>query len=89
MQTVFKYPLNTNPGAQVVLMPANHKILSVAMIAGQLVMYAIVDTETDPIGKIVNVVFTGWPIPFDVNRNKHIGTVEMGWLVYHVFTQTS
>lgn len=88
--TIYKYPLaivdqqkRTIPGLQ--------RILSVAEQRGQLVLYAIVDTEdklNQPVDVEVLIIGTGHPIQI-ISGFDFVGTVKMfdGELMWHVFVK--
>jgi hypothetical protein len=88
MKSIFKYPLEITD-EQEVMMPKWCTPLSVQMQNGQLVMWALVDTEQPIVRAYVRVYGTGNPLPdeFYANReyNHFVGTFQHGQFVGHVF----
>ena len=89
MKVIHKYPLAIT-GFQIVKLPVLSQILSAQMQRGVLCLWVLVDTEdvAVPLNKSleIEVVGTGNPMP-DVRRS-HIGTVQDGAFVWHVFERT-
>jgi len=84
-QRIFKYLLDQ--GEQVINMPCGSTILSVDEQNDEIVLYAMVNPDVNPVsaGRRILVVGTGWE--FSLNVEKFIGTVklEYGALMFHVF----
>lgn len=86
MKTIWKYTLAA-AGWQVVNMPAEAQILSVAEQNGEIVLYALVDPSKAPEQREVWTVGTGRPVPDAALQATFIGTVKLegGLLMFHVF----
>lgn len=81
MKQVWKYPLTM--GINEVLLPAEHKIVHVALQHGNITMWAEVSLANVPYKPIpVSVVGTGHDIPEDT---EHVGTFMDGPFVWHVY----
>lgn len=83
MRTIHKYPLYVTD-MQVVMMPVGARILSVANQRDMLTLWAEVNTEAPPAGRVIHVVGTGNPLVVASNAD-FIGTVEMGQFIWHVY----
>jgi hypothetical protein len=84
MKTIFKYMLN--PGYQVLELPGDEiVILSVGVQHGQIVLWAMIDTESPKHEIGVQVVGTGWKLS-GLEDWHFIGTVQVDNLVWHIFT---
>lgn len=80
---IYKYYL-TNSQRQLVELPQGFQILHVGQQDGNLVLWAMVDVDA-PTEKVPIMIFgTGHPIPEDLFL-YHIGTVQVGHFVWHVF----
>lgn len=88
---VFKYPINrarNEFGVYPVSMPANAKILSVAVVQEEVVIYATVPDSTDKMVKrSICVLGTGKEIPDKAAPKKFLGTVVQEPFVWHVFIE--
>jgi hypothetical protein len=80
MKTVWKYPLE--PDAQVE-MPKGAMILDVQTQAGTPTLWALVDPKAAKEIRRFRTYGTGHDVPD--NPGKFIGTVQIDWLVFHVF----
>lgn len=91
MQKIFKYPLEVTDNQIVdILLPAI--LLSVENQRGNIVLYAIVDDESNVTIPIdVAIVGTGNVICQNLSTYKFMGTVKMaeGALVWHIFAKHS
>lgn len=80
---IFKYPLELTD-AQVLQLPAGAKPLHVDDQQGQLCLWAAVDPSRETKPYAVAIVGTGHDLP-DVLAIKHLGSVQQGSFVWHVF----
>lgn len=91
MNTVYKYTIPPSNFGEALGrdFPKGAQLLSVGEQAGELVLWALVDTHTgDKIERrTITVVGTGHPVPFmPFYRPEFIGTVQMqSGIVLHVF----
>ena len=85
MTTVYKYPCYRGFCEQGVEMPAGAQILSAAYQSGQIVVYALVDSEAPVETRSVWVYPTGREVVL-AESAKFIGTVrtDIG-LMFHIF----
>ena len=83
MLTIWKYELKTT-GRQVVEMPADPQILSVAVQNGIPCLWAMVDSERPRQGRVIRIHGTGQRLAV---IHEFIGTFMLhdGALVFHVF----
>lgn len=81
-RVIWKYEL-TITDAQFIDMPADAEILSVQMQGDTLCLWALVQPIAELRGRVIYVVGTGNPFP--IGRVKHLGTVQQGMFVWHVF----
>ena len=86
MKKIFKYKLDAGFEPQVLELPWDSKILSVASQHGRIVVYASVSENTDMERHKVQVVPTGHEVP-DEPATLFLGTVSFGegYFVFHVF----
>lgn len=90
MTTVWKYELKMAE-EQSIEMPDGAKILSAQMQAGQLMLWALVDTEHAKAGRMIGILGTGQPAAHWMNwpNARFISTVQItgsiSVLVLHVF----
>lgn len=85
MKTIRKYQLSVI-GRQVVPMPAGSVILSAAVQRETICLWAMVDPNTPPVGRVIVIVGTGHEVPAGVAASDFLGTVQLsGGLVFHVF----
>jgi len=88
MRAIWKYPLEITDH-QVLALPQPAQVLSVQFQGGQLCLWALVSPDheiTPENGTVVHIVGTGHPVE-DEARLTFIDTVQMGPLVWHIFTQ--
>lgn len=86
MRTIWKFQLPTSSTNPIVLtMPVGAEILDVQMQAGIPTLWALVDTRIDVETRRFEIYGTGHALP-DAHR-RHVGTVQEGPLVWHVFEQ--
>jgi hypothetical protein len=89
MQKIYQYPLKMT-AEQKVILPFDSQCLSVENQNEQLVLYALINTDTGLEDKehTIKIVGTGTPCP-DVFLKYFIGTVQFqnGNLVFHVFSK--
>lgn len=82
-RTVFKYPLNLKSRAQTVSMPVGARIVHVHEQDERPVLWAEVNTSA-PVGERTFSIFaTGEPIA--AGFPCYVGTVHVGWTVWHVY----
>jgi hypothetical protein len=85
--TIWKYTLDV-VDKQTITMQAGAKILSVANQDGILCMWAIVDPQQKTTKRTFEVIATGGPMP-DEGTREFLGTLQIDWLVLHVFERTN
>lgn len=85
MRTIYKYPVKRQGPFELTL-PANAQIVRFADQDGVLFIWAIVDTDQPPAVRYFQVIGTGHEIGFEYN--KHIGTCEQAWFIWHLFENT-
>ena len=73
---------------QTITMQAGAKILSVANQSGTICMWAIVDPQQQTIKRTFEIVGTGGPMP-DKGTREFLGTIQIDWLVLHIFERTN
>lgn len=71
-------------GSQMVPIPADAEILSVAVQRGNICVWALVDPDKPAQVREIEVIGTGHPMEAGVSR-KFIGTVVIEPFVWHVF----
>ena len=82
-RTIYKYRLD-NVRRQVLELPRGHEVLKVDEQDGTLVLWALVDVD-EPKERVVLWIFgTGFCVPESLVL-YHLGTVQMGQFVWHVF----
>ena len=84
---IFKYVIPVTDESELQL-PAGAQILSVMGRRNEIVLYAIVNTSVEVLKTVsVRIVGTGYPVRFDTNEYKFVGTVSLhgGALMFHVF----
>lgn len=89
MKTIYKYKLDATE-VQTVKLPFESEILSAAYVAGDVVIYALVDPKSEGEKFVEILVYgTGHEISRNISAHKFINTViipESG-LVFHVFAK--
>ncbi len=88
MKTIHKYHLEI-VDEQAIGMPAGAVVLSVQHQLGKLVLWALVDTTMHERRRCFRVVGTGDPFEGYTSDWRHVGTVQMNGLVWHVFERVS
>ena len=85
MKSVYKYNLDTTDNQIIEIQSKN--ILSVNEQYGNIVVYALFDSDIKPIRYEFNIRGTGHPIIFEVDNFNFLGTVKLydGNLMFHVF----
>lgn len=88
MKKIFKYPLRLDE-FQTVKMPEDAEYLTAQVQHGQIVFWAIVDPDTPIERRKIHIYGTGVSLDEDVDfaERWHIGTVQMGSFVFHVFDE--
>jgi len=82
MKTIWKYELD-RAGATVLQMPAGATIIHVALQGTFICLWAIVDPRLPKEPRCISVYGTGNPL--DQEARNHLGTVQEGPFVWHVF----
>ena len=83
MKTIYKYPLKLVE-KQVIELPWGSNILDVQEQDG-LCLWATVDpNEERKVRRQIHIIGTGMK-PIYLDQLKHISTIQMGLLVWHVF----
>ena len=87
---VLKYPIPRNPneyGVYPLTIPTNAKVLSAALVGGEVVIYAMVPSQEVPDREIaVAMAGTGKPMPEEMTSGwQFLGTVKQEQFVWHVF----
>jgi len=83
MLKIWKYLLGHDLGKVTVSMPAPAKILSIGVQSGEIVVWAIVGPGNAQEDRVFAVCWTGNIAPSE--PHDHLGTVQIGALVYHIF----
>ncbi|MDP9676928.1 hypothetical protein J2W97_002923 [Paenibacillus jamilae] len=89
MKTIYKYKLNATE-IQTVKLPFESEILSAAYVAGDVVVYALVNPESEGEKFVEILVYgTGHEINKDLSAHKFVNTVTIpeSGLVFHVFAK--
>lgn len=90
MKTIYKYPLAITD-MQTILMPKGAKVLTAQLQKGELMLWAMVDT--DPIlpkdARLFFIYGTGHPVA-DTDTQRYLTTFQLsdGALVFHLFEDT-
>lgn len=87
--TIWKFVIGKANDVVNVGMPKDAKILSVAMQAGQLCLWALVEPRAELTMRAIRVIGTGWDLADDIKKAAFIGTVLDGAFVWHVFEVTT
>lgn len=82
MRTIWKFPLELT-AEQAIEIPVTYEVLTVQVQNGEIVAWAIVDTADERVKQRIVIVGTGHPLPDNIDL--HIGTVQIGPYVWHVF----
>lgn len=73
MRTIHKYPL-ARQESQLVTLPGSSTMLTVQLQQGNVILWALVDTEKSQVGRVIIRVLTGGDVP--PNANKYLGTTQ-------------
>lgn len=85
MKTIFKYPIEVTD-KQTVKLPVDSLVISVLNQNGQLVIYALVDTEEKEVEeKTIRIFGTGHPVDVEEFDYNFLGSVMMDEFVWHIF----
>jgi len=87
MKTIYKYQLGIT-SRQIVEIPEQSKILSVANQRGHLCLWVMVNSYKPLVKRTIEILGTGNPIPESISQpvGRHfIGTVIIEPFVWHVF----
>jgi hypothetical protein len=84
MKTIFKYSLEITD-TQIIRIPKKSKILSVQTQNGIPCIWALVETNEEPVDRKIAVIGTG--NPFWLKEYDFLGTIQtrQGALVWHIF----
>ena len=86
MMTIWKFELKPDRGEVVeMLMPRWSRILSVGGQHGTIMVWALVDSDTELVPFIFHVFGTGHKVSSDSLNKPFLGTVFLDPLVFHVF----
>lgn len=86
MNVIWKYVLRPT-GEQPIEMPAPATIISTAVVADEIVVYAIVDpNQTMKLHRYVHIAPTGTQAP---DFARFVGTVVLNAFVFHIWTDHS
>ena len=70
---------------QLIKMPLKSEIMDIQFQNNNLVMWALVDPESEPIEVKINMYGTGWEIHNTTIKDEYLATVQNGDLVWHFF----
>lgn len=70
---------------QLVKMPEKSEIMDIQMQNKKLVMWALVDPESEIIDVKINMYGTGWEINDNATKDEYLSTVQGGEFVWHFF----
>lgn len=84
--TIWKYPLASQNGLQLIRMPSDSIVLRFAMQDGGPCVWAEVDPEAETIMKEFVIVGTGRKLPAGLFR--YVGSAEDGPFVWHLYANT-
>lgn len=84
MKKIWKYPLPIS-GLPVIPMQRGARVLSVDVQHGKAQVWALVDPEAPTELRKFRVVETGHPLEEEIASMRFIGTVLLGFLVWHIF----
>jgi hypothetical protein len=85
-QTIWKFPLKRE-GEQVIDMPKHAMVLAVQMQDTLPTLWAEVDPDGQPEKRRFRIIGTGHE--FQGHGLAYIGTVQDGWMVWHVYEDCS
>jgi len=74
MKTVWKFPLRPT-GVQRISMPRDSTILTVQRQGQFLSLWALVETDKEPVDRLFIIAMSGKPLPDEVER--YIGTFQI------------
>ena len=85
MRSIWKFKLN--PAEQFVHMPRGARVLSAGVQGNDICVWAVVDPEAEKCLRAIKVYPTGsfMPPADNIDSAVFVGTVFLGWLVFHVF----
>ena len=80
---IYKYGIF--PGEQQsIMMSENAQILSAGVQNNRIVIWVLVNPAEPYVSRSIMVIGTGWSIT-DPEMYRFVGTVQINWLVWHVF----
>lgn len=82
--TIWKFTLRL-VDRQTVMMPRGAKIIAVQEQAGAICLWAIVDPQENKTSRLFTIAGTGHQLPPNAAAINHLGTVQLGAYVWHVF----
>lgn len=87
MRTIHKYVLKITDSQEIVV-PEGTAFSHVGVQKDSLCLWAEVrDTDAQPMKRIIRIFGTGNPVDVDFMDMFHLGTVQMGPFVWHVYEQ--
>ena len=85
MKPIFKYKLfDYQPGRVTIKLPSDHQILSCQRQGEEIVIWAIVDPESEQQEKSFEIYYTGFCV-VDAPLKNHLSTLQHDGIVLHVF----
>lgn len=81
---IWKFELKKDR-TQLVKMPEKSEIMDIQMQNGKLVMWAMVDPESENIEVKINMYGTGWETNDNAIKDEYLATVQDGDFVWHLF----
>jgi hypothetical protein len=87
MKTIYKYELAVTD-KQVLKLPHDAWFMRIEQQGVSVMLWALVDTDHPTVDREIRCFGTGHPLPDSIMFADHIGTVQMGTLVWHFFDFT-
>jgi len=84
MSTIYKYLIRYSATPKELEMPEGAQVIYVGEQLGSLYLWAIVDLSRPLVKRKFAVLPTGY-VQFDATTMRHLGTVQVGEFVWHVF----
>ena len=85
MKTIWKFPLRLT-NHQLIDMPVHAQILSAQVQDGVMTLWAVVNPDSPKMPHTIAIYGTGNYIT-DENLGTFIGTLQVDWMVWHIFDQ--
>ena len=83
MKSIWKFQLF--PAQPVVYLPRGARVLSAGAQEDNIFVWAAVNPEAEKVPRIIRVYLTGSVIAENLQDLTFVGTVFVGYLVFHVF----